>query len=169
MGVETQIKDVTSSFIHEKFRNELTGEFDESKAQLFADELELRRKSLQQQVHDTRYSERILRDVLSHRDAIKNAHKKSTFGSGNVLKGMDVAILPQVHKIVQMIREGKPEEEICLAAEAFVRAYSPYEMPVRTDACFYIASADEPNSPSLFFANRIPKSPLGIPITKLGQ
>lgn len=128
---ETQIKDVTAGFIHEKFRNDLTGKFDETKAKLFADELELRRKNLQQQVHDTRYGERILRDVLSHRDALKNAHKKSTFGSGNILRGMDVAVLPQVHRIVQMIREEKPEEEIRLAAEAFVRVYSPYEMPVR--------------------------------------
>ena len=84
MGVlnsETKVKDVTASFIHDKFRNDSTGEFDEAKAQSFADELQLRRKELQQQVHDTRYSERILRDVLSHRDALKNAHKKSTFGS----------------------------------------------------------------------------------------
>ena len=45
---------------------------------------------------------------------------------------MDVAVLPQVNKIVQMIREEKPEDEIRLAAEAFTRVYSPYEMPVCT-------------------------------------
>lgn len=43
---------------------------------------------------------------------------------------MDVGVLPQVNKIVQMIREEKPEDEIRLAAEAFTRVYSPFEMPV---------------------------------------
>ena len=128
--INSEVPDVTASFIHDKFRDEATGRFDETKARVFALELQLRRKGLQQQVHDTRYSERILRDVLSHRDALKNAHKKSTFGSGNVLRGLDVAVLPQVNKIVQMIHEGKPEDEIRLAAEAFVRVYSPYELPV---------------------------------------
>jgi len=122
-------ENVTSEFIDEKFRNQ-SGAFDVKKAEAFEQELLVRRKEMQQQVHDTRYSERILRDVLSHRDALKNAHKKSTFSIGNVLRGFDIAVLPGARSLVEMIREEKPDEEIQQAAEAFVRAYSPFELPV---------------------------------------
>ena len=74
-------------------------------------------------------SERILRDVYSHRDAQKNAHKKSTFGGGNVLQGLDKVVIPNAEKIVDMIRRGVPAADIRLSAEEFVRVYSPYELP----------------------------------------
>lgn len=125
----TVVPNVTAAFIAEKFRNE-EGVFDSDKARGFAKELRTRRKTLQQQVHDTRYSERILRDVYTNRDALKNAHKKSTFGGMGILQGLDRAVIPQADRIVQMIEEEAPEETIRMAAEEFVRVYSPYEMPV---------------------------------------
>jgi hypothetical protein len=122
------VPNITADFISEKFCKD--GEFDEPTARKFADELRARREALQSQVHDTRYSERILRDVYTHRDALKNAHKQSTFGAGPVLEGMNKGVLPLADKIVQMISQGAPIEQIQLTAEEFVRVYSPYEMPV---------------------------------------
>jgi len=129
MGSSKQEEAVVHSFIAEKFKDD-KGEFDESKTLAFLEEIRQRRSKMQQQVHDTRYSERILREVHTHRQALKNAHKKSTFGEMTVLRGLDCAVLPKAQMIADMIAQGKPQEDIQLAAEDFVRAYSPYEMPV---------------------------------------
>jgi hypothetical protein len=122
------VPNVTADFISEKFCKD--GEFDEATARKFADELRARRETLQRQVHDTRYSERILRDVYSHRDALKNAHKQSTFGAGSIIQGMDKGVIPLADTVAQMIAQDAPIEQIRSTAEEFVRVYSPFEMPV---------------------------------------
>ncbi|CAB9524538.1 expressed unknown protein [Seminavis robusta] len=123
----TLVESVTSQLIDDKFCK--NGEFHAATAKKFVEELRERRDTLQQQVHDTRYSERILRDVNTHRSASKNAHKKSTFGGSPVLLGLDKVIIPLADQIAQMIADGADKETIQSVAEEFVRVYSPYETP----------------------------------------